>query len=111
MICALTHPALPLVENSCALVENIEDAWEELPFLNNFVMASYWFKVTAGLSLDDAFFFTSINSKRKKKKKTLCYVSEDDATSRYSSTRSQYSEIGNSFAEDRETDGMLLLLF
>ena len=72
MICALTHPALPLVENSCALVENIEDAWEELPFLNNFVMASYWFKVTAGLSLDDAFFFTSINSKRKKKKKTLC---------------------------------------
>ena len=46
-----------------------------------------------------------------KKKKTLCYVSEDDATSRYSSTRSQYSEIGNSFAEDRETDGMLLLLF
>ena len=26
MICALTHPALPLVENSCALVENIEDA-------------------------------------------------------------------------------------
>ncbi|KAJ9700155.1 hypothetical protein PVL29_005806 [Vitis rotundifolia] len=29
---------------------------------------------------------------------------EDDATSRYSSTRSQYSEIGNSFAEDREMD-------
>lgn len=74
MICALTHPALPLVENSCALVENIEDAWEELPFLNNFVMASYWFKVTAGLSLDDAFFFTSINSKRIKKKKKKPYV-------------------------------------
>jgi hypothetical protein len=45
-------------------------------------------------------------------KEVFYFVSEDDATfppSRYSSIRSQTSEVGNSFAENRETDGMFML--
>ncbi len=45
-------------------------------------------------------------------KEVVYFVSEDDATyipSRFSSVHSEMSEVGNSFAEDRETDGMCML--
>ena len=45
-------------------------------------------------------------------KETVYFVSEDDATfppPRFSSVRSETSEVGYSFAEDHETDGMCML--
>lgn len=45
-------------------------------------------------------------------KEVFYFVSEDDATfppPRYPSIQSQTSEVGSSFAEDHETDGMFML--